>query len=229
MHLAIYSVVVFLLAGCSTCSTQSFYKPIAVAGKQYRSGSQTPNMAELDLKGKAKLSVGTCGNSNPASRVFQLCMVVELDENTTMQFTEPKVKVVKSEQATQYILLTTIEYDIFCKKNERGEKNCTSSEAPPTEGSISKVQSRPGLDRYAFSASQKFSGTTDTLLTGAYFGHRVKGRRKYIIKAMPIEMKNDQSIILEFLPIAIDGEKIDLGRVTFQPVTENICRMVPLA
>jgi hypothetical protein len=85
-------VLAFLLTGCSSCHVASYYKPTPDSRKYVQTYTQLPGYAGLKLGDQASAMIAFCGDKYlpaPGSAV-QLCMSVELANNSTMRFLDGK-------------------------------------------------------------------------------------------------------------------------------------------
>ena len=127
------------------------------------------------------------------------------------------------------VAIASIEYEVWCRV-QAGARICSSSEESPVEGPRTK---RPGMtasiDRYVFEPLLAFRGANDTLHEGAMFGQRLSGTRRYLVKTAPMAIGRETPIVIAFPDALIDGQVVALPRLEFQAVTEEVCRLLPLA
>ena len=224
-------VLASLLTGCSSCHVASYYKPTPDSRKYVQTYTQLPGYAGLKLGDQASAMIAFCGDKYlpaPGSAV-QLCISVELANNSTMRFLDGKVQLTAGAMKPAMVEIASIEYEVWCNV-QAGTRICSSSEESPVDGPRTK---RPGmhagLDRYLFEPLLAFRGANDTLHEGAIFGQRLIGKRSYLVKTAPIAIGKGTHLVVEFPDVLIDGQTVELPRLEFQAVTEEVCRMRPLA
>ena len=224
-------VLASLLTGCSSCHVASYYKPTPDSRKYVQTYTQLPGYAGLKLGDQASAMIAFCGDKYlpaPGSAV-QLCISVELANNSTMRFLDGKVQLTAGAMKPVMVQIASIEYEVSCRV-QAGTRICSSSEESPVDGPRTK---RPGmhagLDRYLFEPLLAFRGANDTLHEGAIFGQRLIGKRSYLVKTAPIAIGKGTHLVVEFPDVLIDGQTVELPRLEFQAVTEEVCRMLPLA
>ncbi len=225
-------VLASLLTGCSSCHVASYYKPTPDSRKYVQTYTQLPGYAGLKLGDQASAMIAVCSDNKylpaPGSTI-QLCMSVELANNSSMRFLDGKVQFTAGAMKPVMVQIASIEYEVSCRV-QAGTRICSSSEESPVEGPRTK---RPGmhagLDRYLFEPLLAFRGANDTLHEGAIFGQRLIGKRSYLVKTAPIAIGKETPLVIAFPDVLIDGQIVALPRLEFQAVTEEVCRMIPLA
>ena len=220
------------LVGCANCAVESYYKS-AVENQGWKiRNSSNPSHADLDVKGKALVSVVFCPdhNSEALEGTRKLCISILLAENSTFQFLDSRFELRSdAESAAAMVQLGAIEYPVFCKSNPSGERECSSSEASPVDGSREKRADSTMsqyLDHYSFAPTMRFHGAADTIEQGAYFGHRIPIRRRYILKTGQSIYLKAEPVEVRLPPINLDGRHVTLPSIKFKPVTEEVCRPI---
>ena len=74
-----------------------------------------------------------------------------------------------------------------------------------------------------------FHGAIDSLHEGAVLGQRLSGTRRYLVETAPITLGTETRISVRFPDVLIDGQRLAVPALQFQAVTEELCRMLPLA
>jgi hypothetical protein len=151
-----------------------------------------------------------------------------LDEVTTLRFVDPNVSLGVGLLPPKAVPMTSVEYAIFCRV-EKNIRRCTSSEESPTVGVVNKVSKAGVVDRYAFDPSLEFHGAKDTLHEGAWFGHRLTGKRRYYVRTAAIPVQRGVDLTVQLPTIVINGKAHIPPKLNFRAVTEQVCRLVPLA
>lgn len=221
-----------LLTGCSSCHVASYYKPTPDSGKQLQTYTQLPGYAGLPLGRQASAMIAVCGDNKylPApGNTIQLCMAVELAANSSMRFLDGKIQLTAGAMKAVMADIASIEYEVWCRV-QAGTRICSSSEESPVDGPRTKHPGMSaGVDRYVFQPQLAFRGANDSLHEGALLGQRLSGTRRYLVKTAPIAIGKGSRVVVEFPDVLIDGQRVELPRLEFLAVTEEVCRMLPLA
>ncbi len=221
-----------LLSGCTHCQVATFYKPSTYGDSRLRTESVMPTDVGIML-GNVPLSIGVCGNRYlaPPGDTVMLCISLELDEATTFRFAESMVSLEAGLSAPKAVSMTSVEYEIFCQVVE-GKRRCTSNEESPVVGAVNavnKVSSVGTVDRYAFDPALEFRGAMDMLHEGAWFGHRLTGKRRYYVRTVSTPILRGAELSVQLPEVIINGNAFTPPKLNFRVVTEEVCRMVPLA
>jgi hypothetical protein len=224
MRLALI-LVATLSSGCShTCNTETFYKP----SNERRTGVETsyypPTSALFSIK-EASFSVGICGDRyiTAPSDARSICVTIELGPTDSLKFAQPSLTLRLAPGRSKPIALGDIGYEIFCNPSSNA---CTSSQDSPTSSPPRKIHSRTSADRYAFSSALEFRGAADTLHQGAWFGHRLVGKRRYLVRAQVGSFENAQEISVQFPEMLLNGEVFRPPELRYRATTEDLCRTV---
>lgn len=222
---------ILLLSGCATCNVASFYKPFPSQESAAQTYSQSPGKVGFDIEQKAFVTVSVCGDRYLPSpgNALTICLAVELAKESAMQFADASVTVVTADGRGQAVPLSAIEYEVFCRVNEIGRKICSSSEQPPVDGPVAKRIISDQLDRYYFEPTLRFQGAADTLHEGSYLGYRPAGRRRYMVRTTVLPIAQGTDITVRLPSIRLDGRTHDVPAIPFRAVTEEVCRIIPLA
>lgn len=220
-------ISLFLLSGCMHCQVATFYKPLAETGTRLRTDSEMPNYAGITL-GDVPFTIAVCGGYlPPPGDTVALCISLELDSTASLRFTEPKVNLGAGASPPKSVPMTTIEYEIYCRV-ENGERTCTSPEESPVTGPVQKISGKGSVDRYAFDPASEFRGAKDTLHEGAWFGHRLTGKRRYLVRTVPISVQRGAELTAQLPEVVLNGQVLTPPVLKFRAVTEEVCRFVPL-
>ncbi|WP_319781457.1 hypothetical protein [Oceanisphaera sp. IT1-181] len=217
------------LSGCMNCQVATFYKPSISGDSRLRIDSGVPTYVGITLD-DVPMTFEICGDRplTLPSNTAALCMTLELDDAATFRFIEPRVKFGVGSSLPKTVSMTSVEYEIFCKV-ENGVRKCTSTEAAPITGDVKRISTMGQLDRYAFDPSLEFRGAKDTLHEGAWFGHRLTGKRLYYIRTVLTPVEQGEELFVQLPEVIINGKVTNLPKLNFRAVTEEVCRMIPLA
>lgn len=220
-----------LLTGCSSCQVASYYKPLADNGKHLQTYAQLPGYVGLTLGGTASAMIAACGDRHPPAPgdSIQLCMSVELASNSSMRFLDGSIRLTAGKMKPVMVQLASIEYEVWCRADRAGTRVCSSSEESPVDGTRIKRPGSLGTDRYVFDPMLAFRGAVDSLHEGAVLGHRLSGTRRYLVRTVPLTTGKETHISVRFPDVLVDGQRIAVPPLQFQAVTEELCRMLPLA
>lgn len=220
-----------LLSACSSCQPASYYKPMVDNGKQLQTYAQLPGYVGLTLGDTASAMIAACGDSYPPAPGdrIRLCMSVELASNSSMRFLDGSMQLTAGRAKPVMVQLASIEYEIWCRVGQAGSRVCSSPEESPVDGPRRKAAGSSGTDRYVFDPTLAFRGASDGLHEGAVLGQRLSGTRRYLVKTVPITLGTETRISVRFPDVLIDGQRLAVPALQFQAVTEELCRMLPLA
>lgn len=224
MRIALAFVAV-LSAGCThTCNTEVFYKPAIKQASGIETSYYPPTSALFSVK-EAAFSVGICGDRYIArpDTATSICIAIELGRSDSLKFVQTSLTLGLAANRSKPVSLGDIEYEIFCTPSNH---ECTSSLDSPTLSPPRKIHSRSSADRYAFSSSQEFKGAADTLHQGAWFGHRVVGKRRYLIRAQVGSFEGAQELSVQLPEMLLNGEAFKPPELRYRAVTEDVCRTV---
>lgn len=222
-------VSALFLSGCTHCQVATFYKPSADGNGQLRTEYGTPTHVRMML-GDVPFTIAVCGDRYlvPPGDSVSLCISLELDDATTVRFADAIVNLGVGLSSSKAVSMTSVEYEIFCLV-EKGERKCTSSEESPIVGAVKKVSTAGMVDRYAFDPSAEFRGAKDTLLEGSWLGHRLTGKRRYYIRTASMPVRRGTELSVQLPDVILNGTAFTPPKLNFRAVTEEVCRMVPLA
>lgn len=220
---------VLILSGCAHCQMASFYKPSTSGDSRLRIESGAPNYVSFML-GDVSFTALICGDRYlaPPGETVTLCLSLELDEATTLRFTEPVVRLGAGLSRPKMVSMTSVEYERLCRV-EKGERKCTSTEQSPVVGDVKKISTAGVVDRYAFDPGLEFRGAKDTLHEGSWFGHRLAGKRRYYIRTASMPVQRGAELSVQLPDVILNGKAFTPPELNFRAVTEEVCRMVPLA
>lgn len=218
-------VLLLLLAGCTHCQVATFYKAQSEGGTRYYI---EPNIAGFTLS-EVPFTIAICSDSYlaPPKDTAALCITLELDPSTSLQFSKPKVILSAGLSPPKEVAMTSITYDIYCH-DEHGERICTSSEDSPIAGTVQKLSGNTQINRYTFAPTFEFRGAKDTLHEGAWFGHRLTGKRRYLVRTIPVATQPGAELTAQLPQVIINGRVFTPPTLRFHAVTEEVCRFVPL-
>lgn len=220
---------VLFLAGCSHCQVATFYKPFTSGDNRFRTDSGSPTYVGITL-GDVPFTISVCGDRplTPPGDTAALCIALELDAADSLQFSEPTVTIGTDASHHKAVAMTTVEYEISCRV-EKGKRICSSTEESPIAGPVRQVPATGGADRFAFDPTFEFRGAKDTLHEGAMFGHRSKGKRKYYIRTITIPVQRGAELSVLLPEVILNGRVLKVPMVKFRAVTDEVCRLIPLA
>ncbi len=220
---------VLLLGGCSTCQLATFYKPLMNQDSRWRTDQGLPTHASMTLD-EVPFSIAVCADKYlaPPADSVALCLALALDAGKVLRFSEPAVMMAVGSAPPQAVAMMAVEYEIFCRDN-KGERICTSTEESPIAGPVDKVSTAGPTDRYAFNPAFEFHGAKDSLHQGAWFGHRSAGKRQYLLRTLTVPAPPGAALSVQLPAVIINGQQLSPPTLKFRAVTEEICRMLPLA
>ena len=220
-----------LLSGCSSCHVASYYKPRADSGQRLQTYSQLPGHVGVKLGDKASAMIAACGDKYlpVPGTAFKVCMSVELASGSSMRFLDGSMQLTAGNVEPVMVQLASIEYEGWCRVGQAGTRVCSSSEDSPVDGPRTRRAGSAGVDRYVFAPTLTFHGAIDSLHEGAVLGQRLSGTRRYLVETAPITLGTETRISVRFPDVLIDGQRIAVPALQFQAVTEELCRMLPLA
>lgn len=226
--IALIAAVLFL-AGCANCQVASFYKPSTHGDSRLHSDAGLPTYVGFSL-GEVPFSVAVCADRYLAAPgdTLALCIFMDLGAASSLRFSVPTVTIAVGSSPPAAVSLAAVEYEILCRV-ENGQRTCTSTEESPIAGPVRKVAAKGLVDRYAFDPSFEFRGARDTLHEGAWLGHRLAGKRRYAVRTVVIPVQRGAGLSVQLPEMIVNGRAFTPPMLTFRAVTEEVCRMVPLA
>ncbi len=220
---------ILVLAGCAHCQVAAFYKPFEDGDNRLRIDPGVPTHVGITL-GTVPFTIAVCGERYlaPPGDTVALCISLELDAEDALRFSEPTATIATGGSPPKALSMTTVEYEILCRV-EKGKRTCTSSEESPIAGPVKKVSGTGAIDRYAFDPASEFYGARDTLHEGAWFGDRATGKRRYLIRTLSIPVPKGAELTVQLPEVILNGQVLTSPALKFRAVTEEVCRMLPLA
>ncbi len=225
----VLSAGILVLAGCAHCQVATFYKPLGHGDSRLRFDPGVPTHVGITL-GDVPFTIAVCGERYlaPPGDTVALCISLQLDAMDALRFSEPKATIATGGSPPEAISMTAVEYEILCRV-VKGERTCTSSEDSPIAGPVKKVSGTGALDRYAFDPAFEFHGAGDTLHEGAWFGVRPTGKRRYFVRTLSIPVPKGAELTVQLPEVILNGQVLTPPALKFRAVTEEVCRMLPLA
>lgn len=199
-------------------------------------GYERPDLAVIKIDNLVTFYVEIVGEKKvwlvPPSEASALRVSLRLADSAVMRFLDEKISLVGSDGRAAELSIGPIFYHVMCHESQAKGRDCSSSEDSPVAVGAPEVakgywaSGGDFVDVHKFSSKLPFKGAMDTLEEGAWFGHQMRGLRRYFLtlNSSPLSFTSEFSVRLP--DVEVNGRIYGLPTLTYRATSEKICRVL---